>query len=149
MTLQSGKPDQHPWVVVAMQPGNFFGMSDKAVDKHRLTTDSAQDIVDEAKMRSSCGQRITALGANLDLWYAIFATGDSYRGEADRAEVVEICTSCDQLRSVHGCRHVGVMTITQLASLGDQMIAVFEPMHPDERCNLFWHEGKASCQHSS
>ena len=141
------QPDQYQWVVVATKPGPYFGLTTKTFDAHRLTTSSAKDMKEEFENRKGHKQRLGTLGANQSEWYATFTVGPPSRvdehGHVD--QVMEICSSYEELRSIW-IQHSGKRTVTQLASLGDELIAVFEPMHIGERCNLFWHNGKLSAQ---
>eukprot|EP00117_Sycon_ciliatum_P032109 scpid79105/ scgid24972/ len=144
--------DWYNWVLVATVPGVYFRKSADIEDTHRVMTQSVDDLKARIQSRSALGERIGVIGANGSQWYATFnladdpcrvGVGASASGvkDEDFDQLFMVFTTYEQLQEAWKDRS-GKMTITQLASVGNKIGALFQPMLPKERCNLFWHKGE-------
>ena len=138
---EKSRPNLYNWVNIAVNPDRFFGFKATATDVNRLLTDSAEDAFSFINDGFRKRQRVGCLGASAQQFYiTLLKKGSTTREDIDCEPSAFLFRCWDEVqrafRSEQNCR-----TFTHLASLGDNIVAVAEPLYPGEECKLFNHTG--------
>lgn len=128
------------WVLVSTKITKplweFYSYSN---DSGRSTASKYDDLKPKFKQRWDEGQKVATIGATVDRFYMTFVKGGRRRGGQ---QSMVCCYNYDQL--LESWREKKDQTITQIASRGGEIIALFEPMHSGEKSMLRNIRGKLS-----